>query len=125
MRAALSLSLFLCAGSQNKVEPHRIIAIDVKRAYFYALAMRPLFVHIPKQDKEEGDEKIVAELNLSLYGTRDAAMNWAAVCTEFLISIGYVQGESWPCNFHHPSRGLATTVHGDDFTSTGSAKNLL
>ena len=52
-------------------------------------------------------------------------MNWTAVYTEFLISIGYVKGKSWPCNFNHPSRGLATTVHGDDFTSTGSTRSLL
>ena len=101
------------------------MAIDVKRAYFYAPATRPLFIHIPKEDREEGDEKMVAKLNLSLYGTRDAAMNLAAVYTELLISIGYIKGESCPCNFHHPSRGLATTVHGDEFTSTGSTKHFL
>ena len=99
--------------------------MDVKRAYFYAPATRPLFVHIPKEDREEGDEGMVARLNLSLYGTRDAAMNWTAVYTEFLISIGYAKGKSCPCNFNHPSRGLATTVHGDDFTSTGSTRSLL
>ena len=68
---------------------------------------------------------MVAKLNLSLYGTRDAAMNWAAAYTEFRISICYIKRESCPCNYHHPSRRLATTVHGDDFTSTGSTKNLL
>ena len=36
------------------------MAIDVKWAYFYARATRLLFIHIPKEDKEEGDEKKVA-----------------------------------------------------------------
>ena len=84
--------LSLCAGSQKGAEPHRITAIEVKRAYFYAPARRPLFINIPKEDREEGDEKMVAKLNLSVDGTRDAAMNWTAFYAEFLISIGYAKG---------------------------------
>ena len=59
------------------------MAVDVKRAYFYAPATRDLFIRIPKEDKEEGDEGMVAKLRLSLYGTRDAALNWTNTYTEF------------------------------------------
>ena len=48
---------------------------DVKRAYFYAPTTRPIYIRIPDEDWEEGDEERVGKLNLSLYGTRDAAMN--------------------------------------------------
>eukprot|EP00973_Karenia_brevis_P036049 4973185-Karenia_brevis.AAC.1 len=53
------------------------MANDVKRAYFHAPATREIYIEIPEEDWEEGDEARVAKLNLSLYGTRDAAQNWA------------------------------------------------
>ena len=49
---------------------------DVSRAYFYAPATRPIYIKIPDEDWEPGDEENVARLNLSLYGTRDTAKNW-------------------------------------------------
>ena len=63
--------------------------IDIKRAYFYAKARRPVFIEIPTEDREEGDEGMVGQLQLSLYGTRDAAQNWAAEYTSFLRSLGF------------------------------------
>ena len=46
---------------------------DVKRAYFYAPVTRPIYIIIPPEDQQLGDEDKVGQLNLSLYGTRDAA----------------------------------------------------
>ena len=79
---------------------------------------------IPKEDLEEGDENKIARLKLRLYGTRDAAVNWTTTYMEFLVGIGFVKGKGCTCNLHHP-RGLVMTVHGDDFTSTGSARDLM
>ena len=50
---------------------------------------RPLFIEIPDEDREDGDEGYVGQLNLSLYGTRDAALNRAKTYTEFFTSIGF------------------------------------
>ena len=55
-----------------------MLRIDVKRAYFHAKAQRPAFIEIPTEDWEPGDEHRMGNLNLSLYGTCDAAQNWAA-----------------------------------------------
>ena len=33
--------------------------------------------------------------------------------------MGFVQWRASPCIFHHPSKGLVTSVHGDDFTTAG------
>ena len=38
--------------------------------------------------------------------------------------MGFVQGISSPCVFHHPAWRLVTAVHGDDFTTRGSKANL-
>ena len=49
------------------------MALDVARAYFYAPDSRPMFIKIPAEDRSESDAGKVAQLNISLYGTRDAA----------------------------------------------------
>ena len=66
---SLKYVLSLCASTRS----HRILSIDVKRAYFYAPAKRALFIVLPAEDRLPGDEDKVGQLNLSLYGTRDAA----------------------------------------------------
>ena len=38
--------------------------------------------------------------------------------------IGFVQGVASPCIFVHPARGIACSVHGNDFTSTGGKREL-
>ncbi len=60
-----------------------------------------------------------------MYGTRDAAKNWAAEYTKSLLDLGFVQGKASPCNFRHEERELALTVHGDDFTVAGPTDSLL
>ena len=50
------------------------------------------------------DEDKCAELDLSMYGTRDAAHNWEIEYTNFLTSIGLKAGSASPCYFHHVGR---------------------
>jgi len=50
---------------------------DVSRAYFYAKAVRPVYVNLPDEDRADGDEQMCGRLMMSMYGTRDAAINWA------------------------------------------------
>ena len=97
-----------------------MMAIDVKRAYFYAPATRPIFIHIFAEDREPGDENMVAQLNLSFYGTRDAAFNWTTTYIKFLQECSFEVGKGSPCNFVHKGKGFVMTVHGDDFTSCGT-----
>ena len=40
---------------------------------FCASAQREVYIEIPIEDREAGDEGMVGKLNLSVYGTRDAA----------------------------------------------------
>ena len=66
----------------------------------------------------------VARLNLSIYGTRDAAQNWAKEYTTFLEECGFKAGLASSCNFEHMYRELKLMVHGDDFTETGPTADL-
>ena len=87
---------------------------------FYAPSKRPTFVEIPIEYRNEGDEKMVGRLELSLYGTRDAARNWSEEYTTSLKQWGFHVGRSSPCNFRHKERDITMTVHGDDFAVTAS-----
>ncbi|MDA8583876.1 reverse transcriptase domain-containing protein, partial [bacterium] len=64
-----------------------IMTIDVRRAYFYARVRRELYVDIPEEDREVGDEKRCDRLLMSLYGTRDAAQNWQDEISSLLLSL--------------------------------------
>ncbi len=68
---ALRLMISLVASrqnSRNQKENFILMTNDVKRAYFYAPATRPIYIMIPDEDFEEGDEGMVGKLNLSLMG---------------------------------------------------------
>ena len=97
---------------------------DVSRAYFYEPTTRPIYIAITTEDREPGDEGLIAKLNLSLSGTRDAARNLAKNFTPVFTNWGFVRGIGSPCNFRHPVLKISTTVHGDDFTSTGREVDL-
>ena len=107
--------LSYCAKSQNRARPLRMATIDIKRAYFYAPASRRLYIRIPEEDIRPGEEDMVGELRLSLYGTRDAAMNWAKQYSGHLAKLGFKSGQASACNFVHEKRNVKLTCHGDDF----------
>ena len=124
---SLRMILSICASNQYAYNPednYIIMSNDIKRAYFYAPVSRPMFIVIPDEDWENGDENMVGQLNLSLYGTRDAAVNWARTFSKHLVEIGFKVGDASPCNFFHADKKISLTVHGDDFTSAGCERSL-
>ena len=71
-----SLRLILSKlASNRKME---LMYADVSRAYFYAKAVRAVYVKLPEEDQEEGDAGKCGRLKMSMYGTRDAAFNLAS-----------------------------------------------
>ena len=120
MKALISL----CAESQDGREPLRFATIDIKRAYFYAPATRKLLIKLPAEDCLPAEEEMVGELKLSLYGTRDAALNWAKQHTQHLNKIGFQRGRASACNFVHMSRNIRLTCHGDDFIIVAPCKDI-
>ena len=71
-----------------------------------------------------GEEGMCGKLRHSMYGTRDAAQNWHEVYSGELIKMGFTQGKTSPCVFHHVQKGIRTYVHGDDYVSTGLPHEL-
>ena len=71
--------------------------VDVRRAYFYAPARRKVFVELPPEDYQPGDERICGLLRYSLYGTRDAAQNWEEELASTLSGFGLTRRSACPC----------------------------
>ena len=70
---------------------------DVSRVYFYAKAVRPVYVRLPEEDVGPGDEGKCGKLMMSVYGARDAALNRAFEYGDTLRAAGCPQGRANPC----------------------------
>ena len=95
----------------------------IRRAYFHAPAKRSLFIELPAEDKDAKPGE-VGRLNVCLYGTRDAAKQWQEALSKHLSDLGFTRGKGHPAVFAHPSRGIMTLVHGDDYVSAGLTTDL-
>ena len=107
---------------QTKDEPWLISFVDVKRAHFCADATRELYVELPPESGHSSE--YVGRLKKSMYGCRDAGMNWELTIAKVMTRLGFIQGKSSPCLYHHPSKNLKCVVHGDDFTTLGPRSGL-
>jgi len=72
---------------------YKIGFIDSKRAYFYAPAKRNAYIKFPMEDFEEG---MCGERRKSMYGTRDASLNWEGEYVRFIGSVGFKRGVASP-----------------------------
>ena len=103
-------------------KPLQISFVDVKKAYFYGIPERSLYVRLPP---ELGvSKKYVGKLVRCMYGTRDAGAIWESCYTSALVKIGFIQGGASPCCFYHPIWQVNVVVHGDDFTALGTPEEL-
>ena len=59
-----------------------------------------------------------------MYGTRDAALNWALEYGDTLRAAGYIQGKANPCLFYKKEIRVSIMVHGDDFVAVGPDQHL-
>ena len=125
LRTVLSLAMTKMGSHQPDWSPSsptrtQLSFIDVARAYFNAKIdpeAEPTFVDLPPEDADH--ESQCGELLRHMYGTRMAADGWQEEYSTLLIRLGFRQGSSCPNVFHHDSKKIACSVHGDDFTSSG------
>ena len=116
---------YLVSNAATMGHGKRYIMInDVSRAFFNAKVTREVYVQLPPEDILPGEKDMVGRLNLCLYGTRDAAMQWQERVAEHLTSIGFVRSVAFPSLYSHEERGLCTLVHGDDSVSSGTKEQV-
>jgi len=104
-------------GSKTRTQ---ISLIDVKRAYFNAQidpTEPETFVQLPREDPEH--ESMCGLLLRHMYGTRAAADGWQEECSTVMVRLGFAQGDASPNVFRHYEKQITSSVHGDDFTSSG------
>ena len=122
---AVTSKLSDSTGQVPKTGTRKLLGfLDVKRAHFYSEATREIYVELPSEGKTESDGDVVGRLKRSLYGTRDAPLNWELTIRKIMMKLGFTQGKSNPCIYYHKKRDLRTVVHGDDFTTAGSYENI-
>ena len=66
----------------------------------------------------------VGHLRMSMYGTRDAAMNWAEEVAKEMRKVGFRRGRYNPCLYDQEARKLKTFLHGDDFATVGTREEV-
>merc|ERR1711884_819928 len=71
LRAVISCAVNRDLGDMKDL--FKIIVTDVSRAFFYAKAIRPVYVKLAPEDCLPGEEGLCGKLQHSMYGTRDAA----------------------------------------------------
>ena len=96
--------------------------VDVKKAYFYGIPERSLYVRCPPELGLPKD--MVGKLVRCMYGTRDAGAIWENCYTKCLIDLVFDHGVASPCCFTHSELGVSVVVHGDDFTALGTPEGL-
>ena len=76
---------------------------DVARAFFEAKATRPICIELPEEARTEEDvqQDMVGLLKMSLYGTRDAALNWQEEVGREMKSWGFIRGKFNPYIYYH------------------------
>ena len=60
----------------GRAEPVEYLLCDVRRAHFYAKAIRGVSINMPPGDPRFDPSDPTAEFIHSLYGMQDAAANW-------------------------------------------------
>ena len=119
-----ALRFILSKAATNSDQKKVIMLNDVSRAFFNAKVTREVYVQLPPEDIGPGEKDMVGKLNLCLYGTRDAAMNWQECVAEHLSKHGFKRGKAYPSLYVHPEKGIHTLIHGDDYVSVGNKEDV-
>ena len=94
--------------AQN-VSPGRdrvIMVNDVARAFFEAPVKRAVCVELPPEALADEDADLVGLLQMSLYGTRDAAASFQAEVRSFMTGHGFAPSAYSPAIFWHKKLSL-------------------
>lgn len=95
---------------------------DISRAHFMPMVDREVYIELPDEDREPGEENYVGRLRRNMYGCRDASHGWMKDWQALLQSDGYAVGEANPALFYNEARDCRGAVHGDDFYVLGSVE---
>ena len=113
-----ALEVMLSEVATGKRGGKFVALVDVRRAYCHAPSRKRVFVELPPEHYQAGDEHMCGLLQYSFYGTRDAAQKWEEQLASTLSDLNLASRIACPCVWPGCTRGEQTvaTVHGDDIT---------
>ena len=118
---AVRLLLSMMMTEKKVAKRYKMMFIDISRAHFHSPARRRLYVELAPERARPG---WCGLLNKSMYGTRDAAANFAALVMSVLSKMGFKVGVFNPCLCEHDVKDVALFYHGDDFAVLGEDEEL-
>ena len=117
------LSALASRGRQGPRD-HRIMLLDVKKAFLYGKIQRRVYIELPQEDPMSKTGKYVGRLVKAMYGTRDAPQVWQAEVKKTMGELGFKALISTPCVYVNLETGVRAVAHVDDFLCTGPRKAL-
>ena len=104
MLASIGIHTETARRSTKAAGATEFMILDVKRAHFYARAIREVYITMPKEDPSFDVADPTAVLLQSLDGTQDAAANWEAQYASTVEQLGFVRARSChACSAANPS----------------------
>ena len=76
-----------------------------------------MYVKIIDEDYAPGGEERCGRRNISMYGTRDVALNWHEHYKQHLIGIGFRQGKANPRLLSNAEKDIRAFMHGGDYVA--------
>jgi hypothetical protein len=99
----------------------KLMFIDVRKAHLNGICEEEEWVELPEEFWEWGR---FARLRRWLYGMRKAAAGWEEDYSSRLERCGFRTGKAAPTVFFNHATGVRVVVHGDDFTFSGTRREL-
>ncbi len=102
-----------------------ITHIDVARAFFNAPvpAEEKIYVALPPEDRQPGEQGKCGLLRRAMYGTRTAAALWQAEVRRTLEGLDYTPSKVDPAVYFNVTKKSVCIVHGDDVVTVSRRKH--
>ena len=110
----VALKVVLSEVATGKRGGKVVALVDVRSAHFYAPSRRRVFVELPPDDCQAGDEHMCGLLQYGLHGNRNAAQNWEEEFASTLSDLKLTRGIACRCVWQGYITGghIMATVHG-------------
>ena len=102
---------------------HRVMIMDVKRAFLYGDIEDRVYIRLPKEDPKY-NMGLVGRLKKAMYGTRGAPHVWQKMVRRTMTKLGFEINPISPCVYFHPQLDLVVVTHVDDFLCSGKLSDL-
>ena len=118
----MRLLLSYVASRQNRKFPHKLMFIDISKAYLHADVLNDsIYVELPG---EMNMPNMCGRLLRALDGARQSARAWEVEYTKTLKGVDFQSEKCNPCMYYHLRRVVRVLIHGDDFTVAGNDSEL-